>query len=142
MKKTILITGGCGFVGSNLAIQLKIHNPGYHIICFDNLKRRGSELNIERLKNTQIEFIHGDIRNKPDLDQVTHTDVIIDAAAEPSVLAGINSSTDYVVQTNLMGTINTLDLAKKHQADVIFLSTSRVYPITNIEKIEFTETDT
>ena len=65
--KTILITGGAGFVGSNLSFNLKRDFPDYKIIALDNLKRRGSEFNIERLRKSGIEFIHGDIRNKEDL---------------------------------------------------------------------------
>ncbi len=140
MKKTILITGGCGFVGSNLAVFFKTSYPGYSIIALDNLKRRGSELNINRLKDAGVEFIHGDIRNREDFDQVGPIDLLIEASAEPSVLAGINSSLDYLINTNLNGTINCLGYAAKHQAGFLFLSTSRVYPIKHIENIRFTET--
>ncbi|HVD98524.1 MAG TPA: NAD-dependent epimerase/dehydratase family protein [Cytophagaceae bacterium] len=139
----ILITGGCGFVGSSMAISIKKKYPSYEVIAFDNLKRRGSELNIPRLKAAGIQFIHGDIRNKEDFDVFTEKlDVILEASAEPSVLAGINSTPDYLVNTNLTGTINCLYLAQKHKANFIFLSTSRIYPIENIEKAAFTETAT
>jgi CDP-paratose 2-epimerase len=138
MKK-ILITGGMGFVGSNLATELKIKYPEYTILTFDNLKRRGSELNLDRLKKIGVEFIHGDIRNKSDFDEVGKVDCIIDAAAEPSVLAGIDNSPEYLIDTNLNGTINTLYFAQKHKADFVFLSTSRVYPIARLEQINFVE---
>ena len=78
---TVLITGGCGFIGSNLAVLLKEQYPTYKVVCLDNLKRRGSELNISRLKEMEIEFIHGDIRNKEDLDLNFEPHIIIDAAA-------------------------------------------------------------
>ena len=130
-----------GFVGSNLGLSLKNKYPGYTIIAMDNLKRRGSELNITRLKEAGVVFIHGDIRNKSDFDEIGQVDCIIDSAAEPSVLAGIDTSPEYLIDTNLNGTINTLYHAQKHKADFIFLSTSRVYPISQIEKIQFTETD-
>src|ERR1700722_2442791 len=97
-----------GFVGSNLACLLKNKYPGYTIIAFDNLKRRGSELNVNRLKKNEITFIHGDIRNKADFDEIGKVDCVIDAAAEPSVLAGIGGSPEYLIDTNLNGTINTL----------------------------------
>ncbi len=143
MAKTILITGGCGFVGSNLCILLKEKYPQYHIIALDNLKRRGSELNIPRLKAMEIEFLHGDIRSKSDLEMDMSIDAIIDAAAEPSVLAGTGgTSTDYLIETNFNGTINLLNLATKHKADFVFLSTSRVYPIAPLEKIGYHENDT
>jgi CDP-paratose 2-epimerase len=139
MKKNILITGGCGFVGSNLCMLLKEKYPQYTIIALDNLKRRGSELNITRLKAMDIQFVHGDIRNKADLIMDIAIDTIIDAAAEPSVLAGIGSSTDYLIETNFNGTVNLLNLATQHKADFIFLSTSRVYPIAALEKIAYRE---
>lgn len=137
--KTILITGGCGFVGANIAINFKLENPNYKIICLDNLKRRGSELNIARLKQYNIEFVHGDIRNREDLDALQHLDIIIDAAAEPSVLSGIDSTPDYLINTNLIGTINCLNLAVKHKSVFVLLSTSRVYPIKTLNLIPFVE---
>ncbi len=138
----ILITGGAGFVGSNIAIQLKKKYPHYHIICLDNLKRRGSELNLPRLRAFDIAFFHADIRNTEDLADIPHFDVMLDASAEPSVLAGITSPVMQVVNNNLVGTINCLELAKKHNASFIFLSTSRVYPIGALESANFEELDT
>jgi CDP-paratose 2-epimerase len=140
--KTILITGGAGFVGSTLALLLKKAYPLYEIIVIDNLKRRGSELNIPRLKEAGIRFIHGDIRNKEDFNEIGAVNTLIEASAEPSVLSGINSTPDYLVNTNLMGTINCLNFATQHKADFIFLSTSRIYPINQIENIAYEETDT
>lgn len=139
MSKSILITGGAGFVGSALALQLKAKYPSYEIIALDNLKRRGSELNLPRLADAGIKFVHGDIRNKEDFDSLPAVTTVIEASAEPSVLAGINSSPDYLVNTNLSGTINCLYYASKHKADFIFLSTSRIYPIATLEKAHFTE---
>ncbi|TAE57890.1 MAG: NAD-dependent epimerase/dehydratase family protein [Nostocales cyanobacterium] len=142
MTHKILITGGAGFVGSSLAIGLKKQYPHWQIICFDNLKRRGSELNLPRFKQTEIEFIHGDIRSAADLDpQVLDVDTIIDCSAEPSVLAGF-SSPQYVLQTNLMGTINILELARQTQARLLFLSTSRVYPVEHLKCLNTIESDT
>lgn len=141
MDKTVLITGGCGFVGSNLALMLKNKYKGYKIKALDNLKRRGSELNLPRLKDAGIEFIHCDLRNKEDIQSVGAFDCLIEAAAEPSVLAGINSSLDYLIGTNYIGTINCLNLAVGYKADFIYLSTSRVYPMSMIEQIQFYETD-
>lgn len=137
-----MITGGCGFIGSNLAILLKVKYPGYNIITLDNLKRRGSELNISRLKDAGIQFIHGDIRNPEDLNLDIQPDYIIDAAAEPSVMAGIGATLNYVINTNLNGTINTLELAARTKAKFIFLSTSRVYPISYLDQINYTESET
>ncbi len=129
-------------MGSNTAINLKRDFPASHIIAFDNLKRRGSELNLPRLKNENVEFIHGDIRNKEDFDRIGEISVLIEAAAEPSVLSGINSAPDYVINSNLFGTINCLNFAVKNKAKFIFLSSSRIYPIENLNKINYTEGET
>lgn len=142
MNKNILITGGAGFVGSSMALLLKTKYPAYEIYVLDNLKRRGSELNIPRLKAAGIHFIHGDIRNKEDFDGLPVIDCVLEASAEPSVLAGINSTPDYLINTNLSGTINCLNFATKNKSDFIFLSTSRIYPIERIESIAFEETAT
>ncbi len=139
MSRKILITGGCGFIGSTLAILIRQKYPDYAVISFDNLKRRGSELNIERLKKAGVKFIHGDIRNKEDFDQVGEADAVIEASAEPSVLAGITSSAEYLVNTNLLGTVNCLNYAVKNNSDFIFLSTSRVYPYKTLDAIVYEE---
>ena len=142
MKK-ILITGGAGFVGSALAISLKKNYQSYEIYCLDNLRRKGSELNVARLGKADINFIHGDIRSKEDFDSLPMVDTVIEASAEPSVLAGINGGTpDYLINTNLFGTVNCLNYAVKCKAKFIFLSTSRVYPIKTIEKLDFIEQET
>lgn len=141
MKK-ILITGGAGFAGSNLAIRLKEHNSDTSIICFDNLKRRGSELSIPRLKKLGIEFVHGDVRIKDDLLEVGKVDLILDCSAEPSVLAGVGGSPSYVIETNFTGTINCLELARLHSAKIVFLSTSRVYPVEPINNLKYKESET
>src|ERR1700722_3825519 len=143
IEKNILITGGAGFVGSSIAIYLKKKYPHYTITCLDNLKRRGSELNLPRLAACGIRFVHGDIRNREDLYMFeAGLTTIIEASAEPSVLAGIGNAPDYLVNTNLMGTINCLYLAAKVKADLIFISTSRVYPIAKIEGIPVSENET
>jgi CDP-paratose 2-epimerase len=140
--KNILITGGAGFVGSAMAIELKTNYPAYNVICLDNLKRKGSELNLPRLARVGAVFQHGDIRNKEDFEGLPPIDVIIEASAEPSVLAGLNGSPDYLINTNLVGTINCLNFACKNKSDFIFLSTSRIYPIKTIENLNFVEEET
>lgn len=142
--KKILITGGAGFVGSNLALKFKKKYPRLQVIAFDNLKRRGSELNLSRLKDEGVSFIHGDIRCREDLEDLGlgRNFLMIECSAEPSVLAGINSSPNYIINTNLIGAFNCLELVRRSQADIIFLSTSRVYSIETLNNLKFTEKTT
>jgi CDP-paratose 2-epimerase len=101
---SILITGGAGFVGANLALLLKDKYPDWRIVELDNLKRRGSELNIHLLQISGVDLRHGDIRNREDLRFDAEIDFVIDAAAEPSILAGLQETPDYLINTNLEGT--------------------------------------
>ena len=140
--KTILITGGAGFAGSHLAIGLRERHAGCRVVALDNLKRRGSELNLPRLHAHGIEFLHGDVRNAEDLAAAGAVDLIIECSAEPSVLAGYGESPEYLINTNLMGAINCLELARKTGAGFIFLSTSRVYPMAVINSLSYREEET
>jgi CDP-paratose 2-epimerase len=139
--KSILITGGAGFVGSSLALSIKTKYPEYNVLAFDNLKRRGSELNLPRFKSKDIKFVHGDVRNKEDFNELPEIDCLIEASAEPSVMAGINSSPDYLINTNLSGTVNCLNFASQRKCDLVFLSTSRVYSIDPLNHVSVDETD-
>lgn len=129
---TVLITGGAGFVGSSFALHWKARYPGSHVIALDNLKRRGSELNLARLKQAGVTFVHGDVRQATDLMSLPTIDALVECSAEPSVMAGYDGSTRYVVDTNLLGTVNCLELVARDKADLVFLSTSRVYPMDAI----------
>lgn len=140
--KTYLVTGGAGFVGSSLALRLKRDHAEARVIAFDNLKRRGSELNLSRLAAGGVEFVHGDVRHKADLALPAPLDCLIECSAEASVLAGYDGAPDYVIDTNLVGAVNCLELARRHGATFLFLSTSRVYPIRTINGLEAHETDT
>jgi CDP-paratose 2-epimerase len=136
----ILITGGAGFVGSALARYLKQSFAGCTVVAFDNLKRRGSEMNLPALRESGIEFVHGDIRSRSDLSVLYGDfDVLIDASAEPSVHAGTGGSPDYVVETNLVGTFNCLGFAKERNSRFILLSTSRVYSIKPLRDLNLVE---
>jgi CDP-paratose 2-epimerase len=137
--KTILVTGGAGFVGSHLAIGLRREMGEVRVVALDNLKRRGAELNLPRLRAGGVKFVHGDIRSPEDLDEAGEMDLILECSAEPSVLAGYGGSTRYLVHTNLNGTVNCLEAARKHGAGIIFLSTSRVYPYAMINALSYSE---
>lgn len=144
MYECILITGGAGFVGSTLAIALKHSFPQVRIIALDNLHRRGSELNLTRLAQVGVHFVHGDIRTREDVLALAseRPGLLIECSAEPSAQAGYGGSPDYVIQTNLVGCFHCLELARQVQADVIFISTSRVYPFETLNHLPFRETAT
>jgi CDP-paratose 2-epimerase len=127
----ILITGICGFVGSTLAKALLVHRSDLEIFGIDNFIRPGSESNRSTLKALGIKILHGDIRSASDLEGIPKVDAIIDAAANPSVLAGVDGKTSsrQLIEHNLLGTINLLELCKARQSAFVLLSTSRVYSI-------------
>jgi CDP-paratose 2-epimerase len=128
----LLITGGAGFVGSNLSLALQAAFPAAEIVAMDNLYRRGSELNVPRLESAGVKFHRGDVRD-PNSFPPGVFDFLIECSAEPSVLAGQDGSPDYLFQTNLVGAYNCLEKARAWNARFIFLSTSRVYPIATLE---------
>ncbi len=140
--KNILVTGGAGFVGSHLALGMKAAFPDATVTALDNLKRRGSELILPRLRAGGVGFIHGDIRQPGDIAAAGAADLLLECSAEPSVLAGYGGAPDYVIDTNLMGTVNCLNYARQHDAAAIFLSTSRVYPMETIRTLRYRETET
>jgi CDP-paratose 2-epimerase len=136
----ILITGGAGFVGSALARYFRRDRAVNSVVVFDNLRRRGSEWNVNRLRSEGVEFVHGDVRNASDLESLDGKfDVLIEASAEPSVLAGIAESPRYVLDTNLVGALNCLEFARSRCGGFVFLSTSRVYSIDPLVHLPLVE---
>ncbi len=138
----VLVTGGAGFVGSNVSVGLAARHPDWEVVALDNLRRRGSELNLPRLRSAGVAFVPGDVRILEDLLALGHVDAIVECSAEPSARAGYDGSPDYVVGSNLVGAYNCLELARRSHAQFVFLSTSRVYPIATLRSLSFAEGDT
>ena len=134
----ILITGICGFVGSTLA--RKLLTAGHSVTGFDNFIRPGSETNRVPLEKLGAKVITADLRDTRAMDALPVADFVIDAAANPSVLAGIDGKTSSreLVDHNLTGTINVLEYCKAHKAGFILLSTSRVYSIAPLAGLKVT----
>jgi|SRR5882724_81187 len=139
----ILISGICGFAGSTLAHGLLDNVAARKIIGLDNLSRSGSQLNIEPLRKRGITVRHADLRSASDLESLPAIDWMIDAAANPSVLAGIDGTTSsrQLIEHNLYGTVNLLEVAKRHRAGFTLLSTSRVYSVKALSDIPVVVTD-
>jgi CDP-paratose 2-epimerase len=125
----ILITGIAGFVGSSLAFELK--ERGFAVAGIDNLMRPGSETNRARLIANGVAFTHGDTRAASDWENLPAANWVIDAAANPSVLAGVQGTftSRQLVEHNLASLLNVLEYCKRHKAGLILLSSSRVYSI-------------
>lgn len=122
-KKTILITGGAGFIGSHLVE--KYLNEGNRVICIDNLQTTWKPKNIERFfSNKNFSFIQGDI-----IDPITikeKIDWIINCACAGSPTS-YQFNPVHTIKTNTIGIINLLELARKNNARLLQTSTSEVY---------------
>jgi len=125
----LLITGICGFIGSTLALELRRQIEGLEVFGIDNLSRAGSEQNRHSLQEKGVRFVHADLRNSSDLAHLPEVNWVIDAAANPSVLAGVTGATSsrQLMEHNLFGTVHLLEYCKQHRAGLVLLSTSRVY---------------
>jgi len=136
----ILIAGICGFTGSILARTLQEFDSGIDFWGIDNFLRAGSEQNRAPLTASGVHLFHGDVRCRSDLDVLPEVDWVIDAAANPSVLAAMNgdSSSRQLLEHNLVGTINLLEFCKRTGAGLILLSTSRVYSIAPLVNLPVT----
>jgi CDP-paratose 2-epimerase len=134
----LLITGICGFVGASLARELLCRIDGVELFGLDNFIRPGSELNRKELTQAGVKLFYADIRNASDLELLPAVDWVIDAAANPSVLAGVDGQTSsrQLVEHNLGGTVNILEYCKRVSAGLILLSTSRVYSIPGLSNLQ------
>lgn len=127
----ILITGGCGFVGSNIAIYLRNRFKKANISTLDNLTRKGSLINKMRLKKYKVKNYNFDIVKYSRFKNLPKFDLIIDCCAEPAIETS-KKDPDKVFNTNLIGTFNVLKKCIKDKSNIIFLSSSRVYSITKL----------
>jgi CDP-paratose 2-epimerase len=139
--ESILVTGGAGFVGGNLAVFLKKEHPKVRVVSMDNLHRPGSQLNLKRLGEAGVEFAKGDIRS-PHEFPAGPFECILECSAEPSVLAGYSESPDYLMETNFLGTYRCLEKARMWKSRFLFLSTSRIYPVAILESHPWVEKPT
>jgi CDP-paratose 2-epimerase len=131
----VLITGVCGFVGSQMAHELKRRFTDLELVGIDNLARRGSETNIAPLKRIGCAVVHGDVRNAEDVMELPRCDWIVDCAANPSVLAGVDGGTSQLVAHNLGGTLVLLEKCRRDASGIVILSSSRVYAIDQLNAI-------
>ena len=133
----VLITGVCGFTGSTVARALQDLHPTIELFGIDNFFRPGSERNRAPLQSAGVRLYHGDVRHPSDLESLPGVDWVIDAAANPSVLSGVDgkSNSRQVIEHNLFGTVNLLEYCKRTGAGFILLSTSRVYSIAALAKL-------
>lgn len=138
-----LITGGCGFLGSNLAAQ--VMKKGEELFVFDNLFRRGAAENLNWLRQQgQFKFYHSDIRSANDVEFVikeVKPDFIFHLAGQVAMTTSIqNPRLDFEI--NALGSFNVLDAVRKHARDasVFYSSTNKVYGDLEWTPIEETET--
>lgn len=136
----ILITGICGFAGTSLAMRLLEIDPTLKLWGIDNLSRQGSETNLTMLRRQGVQVVHGDIRSASDFECLPHVDWVVDAAANASVLAGVDGTTSsrQLIEHNLFGTVNILEYCKRNRTGFTLLSSSRVYSVAPLARLAVT----
>ena len=130
------ITGGAGFIGSNIA--RKMIDDGHEIVVLDNLHRKGVANNLNWIP--EADFIKGDIRNLSDIAKIGEVDSIVHCAANPGIPVSIKDPI-FDLTTNAIGTVNILEHAKKVGASVVYCSTNKVYPENLINAIPLIESE-
>lgn len=138
----ILVTGGAGFIGFNLLCYLQDLYPSYRFVALDNLKRAGSETNMSELNKRGIDFILADIRYPQEIKKAGSIDLILHCASDTSVLSGITSSSEILIQNNLLGSINVFEYAACTGGQLIFFSTNRVYGCKELNEIKYSVGET
>ncbi|CAM2060353.1 dTDP-glucose 4,6-dehydratase 1 [Desulfovibrionales bacterium] len=130
----LLVTGCCGFIGSNYLYYLFEQHPDAYIVNLDKLTYAGNPLNVQPLKerfgDNQYHFIHGDISDMPLVKQLLaehHIEAVINFAAESHVDRSISDPTPFIT-TNVLGTQVLLEAAHRHKIDCfVHISTDEVY---------------
>lgn len=136
----VLVTGGCGFIGSHVALHLR--EKGHKVAVMDNLVRRGGEKNITVLERQGVSFFHGDVRNPEDLTNLpSGIDLICDTSAQPSVVAGYANPL-FDITNNGLGAIHILEYARPRRIPLIFWSSNRVYGADRLNALPRCETAT
>lgn len=126
----ILITGGAGFVGSELAVRFRGKN--HRVVVMDNLVRRGSESNLERLEKHGVSFVHGDVRNPEDFINLPDgIEFVCDVSAQPSVVSGYQNPV-FDIANNSLGVVRVLEFARQQRCPLIFFSTNRVFVVDKL----------
>lgn len=136
----IVVTGGVGFIGTNVCLEAK--SRGYEVCAFDNLVRPLTEENIQVLKNAGVIIVRGDIRNFEDFQKFPWVpDGIVHLAGQCGIpYAEINPRYDFEV--NAKGVLNVLEYSRLNgKIPVAFASSNKAY--TNItDTLPMTERDT
>ncbi len=136
----VLVTGGCGFIGSHVALHLSA--AGHKVSVMDNLVRRGSERNLRVLSRHGIPFSHGDVRNSEDLASLSEgIELICDTSAQPSVVTGYANPL-FDITNNGLGAINVLEYARPRHIPLIFWSSNRVYGADHLNALPRRDTST
>ena len=139
----LLVTGGCGFVGSNLAAEAM--RRGWQVAAFDNLYRHGSASNLEWMRGKgAFEFVHGDIRNLTDVMRLVESqrpDAIFHLAGQVAMTTSLaDPRMDFEV--NAVGSHNLLEAVRRHapRAAILYSSTNKVYG--DLEQFRYREAET
>lgn len=119
------ITGGAGFLGTNICIAAR--QKGYDVVALDNFVRKGSDRNAHILASKyQVEVVHGEVRIQDDWNKLGNVDAIIHLAGQPGIPASLENPV-FDFQVNAMGTLFGLTYARERNLPFIYASTNKVY---------------
>ena len=123
----LLVCGGMGFIGSAFIRNHLSKNPSDQIVNLDNLTMGSNVKNLEKIDESNYQFINDDIKNHETVNKITNdTDVIVNFAAETHVDRSISNPKQFL-ETNILGTYALLEAAKKHETLFVHISTDEIY---------------